>query len=380
MSKADDPLVELLAKYPNDRPLVSRVFDRYRRNALTIERTDGLRGLVLLDKLDLEAIHLYERYPNEFRRLRDCLTDDAAAELILHWREYFAAKHAEDVDRSILIAEIARLTPSQRRLASRYPNALPFFLVDPEGVADLIRRHANDEKTLRDAFVILDFIDLTPGATDLRRALQTLDQHGQLAVDAFRLQGLDGFAIVALRGPVLEALGDALPLDQALILLKVNDDDVGEMLRTKSAESVAESLRHVAAAGLVAEVGGSTRGLRLSVDYGERGDRALAKAGPDAADVVFDEYADSTLRNQAVEALAEHGPAALAILSKYAVDADFREVLRRYGARAIPPIAQADMSPGALARFVPRRTARSARPSRSASSPCRRKTARPPLK
>ena len=355
-----DRTAALLAKYPKDGPLVSRVLDRYRLNALTIERTDGLRGLVLLDKLDLEAIHLYERYPNEFRRLRDCLTDDAAADLILHWREYFAAKHAEDLDRSILINEIARLTPSQRRLASRYPNALPFFLVDADGTADLIRRYSNDEKTLRDAFVILDFIDLTPGATDLRRALQTLDQHGQLAVDAFRLQGLDGFALVASRGLVLEALGDALPLEQALILLKVNDDDLDEMLRTRSAESVAESLRHVAAAGLVAEVGGSAHGLRLTVDYGERGERALAKAGPDAADVVFDEFADSTLRNQAVESLAENGPIALAILSKYAADADFREVLRRHGPRAIAPIAQADMSPGALAslRSKPNRSFR----------------------
>lgn len=350
----------ILAKYPQNRALVSRVLRRYRRNAWAIERTDGLRGLTLLDKLDLEAVHLYERYPSEFRRLRDCLTDDAAADLILHWREYFALKHAEDSDRSILIGEIARLTPSQRRLASRWPNALPFFLVDAEGTAELIRRYSNDEKTLRDALIILDFIDLRPGATDFRRALQTLDRHGQLAVDAFRLQGLDGFALAAERGAVLEALGDALPLEQALILLKVNDEDVGEMLRTRSAESVAGSLRHVGAAGLTAEVGGSPHGLRLTVDYGERGERALAKAGADAADLVFDEFADSTLRNQAVEALAEHGPTAAAILSKYAADADFRDVLRRYGAPAIAPIARADMAPGVLSslRAKPNRSFR----------------------
>ena len=36
---------------------------------MAIDRTDGLRGLELLDKLDLEAVFLYEKHPTEFRRL-----------------------------------------------------------------------------------------------------------------------------------------------------------------------------------------------------------------------------------------------------------------------------------------------------------------------
>jgi hypothetical protein len=75
---------QLLARYPSDRALVERTLSKYRQTALAIERTDGLRGLVLLDRLDLEAIFLYEKYPNDFRRLRDTLTDGAAADLLLH--------------------------------------------------------------------------------------------------------------------------------------------------------------------------------------------------------------------------------------------------------------------------------------------------------
>ena len=52
-----------------------------------------------------------------------------------------------------------------------------------------------------------------------------------------------------------------------------------------------------------------------------------------------------TLRNQAVEALAEHGTMALAMLDKYATDPDFREILRAHGAAVIPPIAQTDAGP-----------------------------------
>ena len=340
---------EILARYPDDRALVERTLDRYRRTALTIERTDGLRGLALLDRLDLEAIYLYEKYPNDFRRLRDCLTDDAAADLLLHWREYFGLKRADDTDRGVLIAEIARLSPAQRRAAARYPNLLPLVLADPDGIAELIERKSDDPEALEKALVILSFISLEPGAIDLRVALRTLEHSGPMALEAFRAQGLDGFALVGLYGPVLEALGDALPLDDALILLRVNTDDVDDLLATRSADEVAGYLRHIAAAGLVEPAGGSPHALRLVVEYGARGDRALAEAGPDAADVVFEDFTDPTLRRQAVEALAEHGPMALAMLDKYAPDPDFREILRDHGAAVIPPVARADAGPEALA-------------------------------
>ncbi len=99
-------------------------------------------------------------------------------------------------------------------------------------MTELIERWSDDPEDLADALVVLDFVSLEHGAADLRAALRTLDDHGPLALEAFRLQGLDGFALVSLYGPVLDALGDALPLDQALILLRVNADYVDELLRT----------------------------------------------------------------------------------------------------------------------------------------------------
>ena len=98
-----------------------------------------------------------------------------------------------------------------------------------------------------------------------------------------------------------------MPLDQSLILLKVNSEFVDELLRTHRPETVAGHLSHVAAKGLAAAVGGSFQGLRLAVEFGDAGERALARAGPDAADVVLGDYADSVLRNQAVAALASTG-------------------------------------------------------------------------
>jgi hypothetical protein len=216
-------------------------------------------------------------------------------------------------------------------------------------VTELIERLADDPDQLRDALVVLDFISLESGATDLGRALKTLDDHGPLALEAFRLQGLEGFALVTLYGPVLEALGDALPRDQALILLQVNSDYVDELLRTQRPEAVAGHLRHVAARGWSRPSAAAPTPCAWPVEYGDRGGRALAQAGPDAADVVFEEYSDPTLRHQAVEALAEHGPMALAMLAKYAADPDFREILRTYGPPVIPPIAQSDAGPETLA-------------------------------
>ena len=346
---AVDPEVMLLDRYPADRDLVRRVYGEFRQNALSIERTDGLRGLKLLDALGVEAVYLYESHPGDFGRLREALTDASAAEILLRWREYFGLKRADDTDRRVIIAEIARLGPSQRRVAAKYPNALPLLLTDPVGVTELVARWVGDPADLADALALLTFISLEPGAADLRSAIRTLDDHGPLALDAFRVQGLDGFALVKLYGPVLDSLGRALPLDQALILLRVNASYVDELLKSHQPEMVAGHLRHVAAAGLVEQVGSSPNALRLVVEFGERGERALTQAGPDAADVVFEDFADATLRNQAVEALAEHGTMALAILDKYAADADFREILRADGPGVIPPIARADSAPEALA-------------------------------
>ncbi len=348
-----DPEALLRARYtePGDRALVERTLARYRQTALAVERTDGIRGLKLLDKLDLEAIFLYEKHPADFRRLRDSLTDDAAAEVLLHWREYFGLKRADDVDRGLLIAEVGRLSAPQRRAAARHPGALPLLLADPAGVTELVERWSGDPADLNDLLVLLNFISLEKGAADLRAALRTVDDHGPLALKAFRLQALDGFALVSLYGPVLDAVGGATALDQALILLRVNSDFVDEMLATHSPETVAGHLRHVAAAGLVDAVGGSPHALRLVVEHGARGEQALRMAGPDAADVVYEDFAEPTLRNQAVDALAGHGAMALAMLDKYATDPDFREILRTYGGAVIPPVAQSDSGPETLDRL-----------------------------
>ena len=348
-STRTDDEAALVARYPTQGDLVRRVYRSYRQNALAIERSDGIRGLTLLDALGVEAVFLYEKHPGDFGRLRDTLGDASAAEILLRWRDYFGFKQADDTDRKRIIAEIARLGPSERKVAAKYPNALPLILTDPVGVTELVARWSGDPADLGDALALLTLIDLEPGAADLRAALRTLDEHGSIALEAFRSSGLDGFALVKLYGPVLSAVGRSLPLEQALILLRVNAGYVDELLASHTPEVVAGHLRHVAAAGLVEGVGGSPDALRLVVEFGERGERALTQAGPDAADVVFNDFADATLRNQAVEALAEHGPMALAMLDKYAADTDFREILRRNGAAIIPPIARTDTGPEALA-------------------------------
>ncbi|QEH36132.1 hypothetical protein OJF2_46920 [Aquisphaera giovannonii] len=343
----------LAAKYQaspaGDRELVARVADRFRQTAVSVERTDGLRGLRLLDRLDLEAVYLYDKHPAEFRRLRDILDDDAAADVLLHWREYFGLKRADDTDRGILIAELAGLSASQRKLAARYPNALPLILADSSSLADLVESFRDDERDLGEALTLLSLISLENGASDLRSAVRTVENHRSLALEAFRVQGLEGFALVGLYGPVLEAAGGSPPLDQALILLQVNSEYVDELLRTHRPETVAGHLGHVAARGLVAAAGSSPNALRLAVEFGEAGERALEKAGPDAADVVFSAYSDPALRPRAVAALGEHGAMALVILDKYATDPDFQQILKAYGPAVIPPVAAADTGPEALA-------------------------------
>ena len=105
----------------------------------------------------------------------------------------------------------------------------------------------------------------------------------------------------------------------------------------------------MAAAGLTEAVGGSPNGMRLAVEYGPTGEQALRKAGPDAADVVFGDFTDATLRRQAVDALATHGSMALVILDKYAATPIFGRFSASHGAAIIPAIAQADAGSRTLA-------------------------------
>ncbi len=344
----------LVAKYQTaraeDRDLVARIGDRFGRNAIAIERTDGLRGLKLLDRLDIEAIFLYEKHPGEFRRLGDLLGSDAAADVLLHWREYFGLKRADDTDRQTLIAEIARLTPAQQKIAARYPAMLPLVLADPRGMSALVNRMNGDEKALADALAVLCFMSLEHGPADVQSGLQTLERHERLALEAFRKQGPDGFAVVSLYGPVLEALGDAVPLDESLIVIQVNAAYIDELLKSHRSESVGAHIRHAASAGLIESAGASPQGLRLLVEFGRDGEMALRRAGPDAADVVFGEFADpAPSRPGRPGALGRARPDTSAMLDKYAADPDFQDILRGQGPAVIPPIARADSGPETLA-------------------------------
>ncbi len=349
----DDNAAEaaLLARYPDsaDRAVVERTLRKFKRNAVQIERTDGLRGLVLLDRLDLEAVYLYERHREEFQRLRENLNDNAAAEILLRWRDYFGLKRVDDADRRVLIEEVSRLDTAARRAAARWPAILPLILAEPRGMVDLLDRLQDAPNDLAETLAVLNFVSLESGTADLRIVLRTFERHRELALQAFRFEGLDGIALVRQYGSVIKLLGDALPLDQALALLRVNAAYIDQRLETQSAETVAADLRHVAAAGLVAQVGSTPNGLRLIIEFGRRGELALQHAGSDAAVVIYADFDDQPLRRVAVEALANYGTSALAILDKYAADPDFRAILREYGEAVIPPIAQTDATPAQLA-------------------------------
>ncbi len=356
---APDPAAELAARYESApasvRELVDRVGKRFGRRALEIDRSDGQQGLELLDRLDLEAVFLQEKRPVEFRRLRAIVGDESAADLLGHWREYFGLKRADQVDRAILIDEIAALSPGPRRLAARYPSALPLILAEPQGVCALVEQAqsrgiaAADQA---DMLAVLSFVSLDRGPGDLRRALRILARHGRLALQAFRLQGPLGFGLVARYADVFAALEGSLPLDQALILARVNSAYLDEFLRTHRPETAATHLRRVAEAGLIAEAGGCPGALRLVVELGALGERALRVAGADAANVLDGAYREPVLERQAVRALGEHGPMALYILDKYADDPGFRAILRGWGPAVVPPIARADVMPEAVARMA----------------------------
>ncbi len=336
------------AKYPSQGELLDRVLPRYRRTALEIEAQDGLRGLKLLDRLDLEAVFLYEKHPHEFWQLAACLNDQAAADLLVHWREYLGWKQEADSDHTRLVTEITQLPAAARRAASRYPQALPLILAEPAGITDLIERRGHELAELERTLELLQCISLETGPTDLQHALQTLEQDRDLSLRAFERMGPEGFALIRLYGPIFEAVGDAVPLDHTLLTLGTNSDDLERLLRQHSSAQLARELHHLSSLGLLDEAASSPHGLRLALEFGTAGEHALATAGPDAADLAYSLFPSLPLRQRAVEAMGSHGPMALAMLAKYATDPEFQQILARDGEAIIPPIARADVGPEVL--------------------------------
>ncbi len=348
----------LVARYATapapTRELVARVAERFGRRALVIDQAEGLPGLQLLDRLDLEAVFLQEKRPREFQSLRRLVGDESAANLLTHWREYFGLKRADEVDQAILIEALAALSPAYRQTAARYPSALPLILAEPEGVCDLIE-HAGD-RGLDPAEILaaLALISLDQGPGDLSRGVRIMAQHGPLALRAIRRMGTVGLGLAAQYAEVLEALPESVPLDDALIMARVNGEDLDRYLTTHQPRTAAASFARAVELGLVAEVCGAPGGLRLMIEHGELGERALKHAGADAP-LVITAYPEPILERQAARALAEHGSMALVILDKYAHDPDFRAILAVHGPGIVPAIARADMMPQAVAELAARR-------------------------
>ena len=229
---------------------------------------------------------------------------------------------------------------------------LPLILADPPAVTQIHRadRQATS-KTLADMLAVLCFISLEQGSSDLRSALRTFDQHGPLALEAFRRHGPEGFALVSLYGPILEAVGRRPAARSEL------DPPPGQrrLHRRAAANAPARDRRRPPAArggGRLDRSGRAAARMRCgwSSNSADPGERALKKAGPDAADVVFGDFGDPDLAPSGGATRSRRtAPMALAILDKYAADPDFREILRTHGAAVIPPIAQADAGPETLA-------------------------------
>lgn len=343
----------LLEKYqsrPEEYELVLRVLDKFAQTAISLEATDGIRGLKLLDTLDLEAVYLYENHPREFRRLCEIVTDEAAARILLTWRDYIGLKRADHGDRALWISELERLSPSDRLIVEKYPDLLPLMMSDPEAVSGLIQ-NIHDQDDLQDCLIALQIVSLKQGPSSLRLMTETFESHPRWAIEAFRRRGPEGLLIVTLFGDVIENLNNSELLDDVLIALHVSNEDSLEYIQRHSPESLANQLRHLSAVALLDDVANHPHALKLTLEYGAVGENAIRLAGSDAAEVIYSDYTDRTLRSQAVRALADHGIQAAVVLEKYATDPTFRDILRNYGSAIIPPIAQTDLSPQLLSEL-----------------------------
>jgi hypothetical protein len=325
---------DIARRFPEDRELVERMLDMYGNNARRIAQSEGVAGLRLLGELADAGVCLFEERPEEFRQLCTLLARDrAAGPLLATWGRYLDPHRTDQATTALLAAELSTLVPRARRIAAETPEALPFLLLEPRKVADVLERWGPA------VLEPLAYVELSDDGSSLRRALAVFEQHGELALNATEELGPAGFLLVERYGVLLAELIPELGMRRALAVIASGADDLDELISTHSTRTIAQMLLHLQNRDLLADAAGVRFGLRLAMDFGEAGERALQTVGPRVADLVYARYASDRERHAAVQAIARAGLPAAAALETYAGSVEFRRIIDRDGAAGIEAVA-----------------------------------------
>jgi hypothetical protein len=333
---------EVAVALPDDPRLTERLASRWANVARAVARAEGADGLRTLDLFGADAADIFSRNPHTFRdlsaivRLDSPLREASAGpwrEAVLQWAR--AGRLGPYCD------HLARLDIDQRKLLAETPGCLPLLGRGATTAEAMLSRHGARAWRL---FLVVDFAEGVTGVERVAGALETYgdrmlrvnESYGPALAFMFVPPGED--ASGHLPRLFAEAI-DRLGLEDAGALFLANYDDLARLVLMDghTPEEVVEAIDLLA--GQTEEVRvlapDSGRVLRLLLERRGRepiGAEILARCGPEAADVLFEDggYAGHPQGKEAALAiLSRRGWPGLELLRTFRDDESWNRLIRR---------------------------------------------------
>jgi hypothetical protein len=335
-------VAELAAFLPDDPRLAERLASRWKNVAGEVARVDGTGGLKTLDLLGEEAAELFRENPAGFHDLTAISRLDRALleastgpwrEAVLQWAR--AGKLSPYLD------HLSRLNPDQQALLTRIPGCLPLLGRGASGAEAMLSRHGERAWEL---FLCLDFAEDVAGVERVAgalaiygdRMLRVNESHGPVLSFLFVAPREDPLGIL----PRLFARAiDCLGVEEAGALFLANYDDLIQLVLVEghASEEVVEALDLLAGQPEEVRALASDNGRVMRLLLERRGDEPigveiLARCGPEAADLLFEDggYGEQIQEKAAVLAiLARRGWPGVELLRRFRHDESWHRLIRR---------------------------------------------------
>jgi hypothetical protein len=142
-------------------------------------------------------------------------------------------------------------------------------------------------------------------------------------------------------GGLIESIHHDLGLARSLMIVAAAYEDLDELSERHRTRTIADLILHLNDRGLLDVVAGTPNGLRLAIEFGSDGERALEVVGPGCVEIIYGQYAEGRCRNSAVQAISKGGLPAAVAAKKHGESAEFQKIVARDGPAAILAVAAA---------------------------------------
>jgi len=334
----------LIAKYSKHSAVVERVLKEYYLNGYEMEKAHGLNGLLALDALGVDALFLNQRYPQVFGRALHSGGPESVQAVFTCWGPLLDIEGVKSPHVQRWLQVLASLERHQMDVLAKHPKALPAIAVSPEEVCRFLDGRSADAD---EPFLFIDYSRDPKG--QVARLLVGLRQAGRFTKDFGEIGGFPGLMLYCAHSSLLDTLVPKFGVLPSYAIVQANAASLSDLRDSYSSDEIVTALLPYSASNeknrAVREaLARSAFGIRLLLEFGDKGAGCLAATGPLGADLLYGSYGQTEeLREAVVRVLVDGKLAAWDALERYATNPKFRDILLKdYAVAAVLQIERAD--------------------------------------